>query len=92
MVHVTWTRRAAALVVLALTLLLPNSLPANDRGHDHGRVVDAATRQPIEGAVVTVIWMKAPLFSMDGVKDHMTRSRCTSGSPMSIESRWGWNA
>ena len=32
----------------------------------HGRVIDAETKAPVEGAVVTVIWYKKPLITMDG--------------------------
>jgi hypothetical protein len=42
-------------------LLAAAPAPAID-GQYHGTVVDAESKQPLEGAVVTVIWMKAPFF------------------------------
>lgn len=41
-------RRVQALVCLTVALLLAGSMAAADRGHYHGQVVDAATKQPIE--------------------------------------------
>ena len=38
-------------------------------GSYHGKVVDAETDGPIEGAVVVVLWYKKPAISMNGPQD-----------------------
>ena len=51
-------------------------------GQDHGRVIDAESKQPLEGAVVTMIWMKAQLLAMEGVDDfHQARETPRDASP-----------
>ena len=61
-------------------------------GQYHGRVVDAESKQPLAGAVVTVIWMKAPFFAMDGVKDfHQAREMLTDADGrFAIDAKPNW--
>lgn len=69
--------RGVAAVLAVAVLLVPCPALA-ERGSYHGRVVEAGSGVPLPGAVVAVIWMKAPFFSMDGVKDfHEARETLT---------------
>src|SRR6185436_1622264 len=71
-------RIASATLGSCLAVLLATVPAPAIEGRYHGRVVDTETKQPLEGAVVTVIWMKTPFFSMDGVKDfHQAREVLT---------------
>lgn len=65
------------LLILALLLVgLTAAAPAAETYH--GRVLDADTKQPLQGAVVTVIWMKYPFGSTEGVSDfHGAREAVT---------------
>jgi hypothetical protein len=52
---------------LALILLLRlDTAPSAWAQTYHGKVVDAETEEPVEGAVVVVVWYKKPLITMDG--------------------------
>ena len=72
----------AARVLLRLALLLAALLTvppawADDERY-HGRVVDVDAKQPLEGAAVTVMWMKYPVIILDGVSDfHGAREALT---------------
>ena len=88
-------RIAGATLGVWLAVLLATTPASAIEGQYHGRVVDAETKHPLEGAVVTVIWMRYPFFSMNGVKDfHQAREMLTDaegGSP-STPSRTGPSA
>jgi hypothetical protein len=89
-------RRIAVVLALGVALLLPSSPALAERGSYHGRVIEAGTGAPLPGAVVAVIWMKAPFFSMDGVKDfHEARETLTDAEGrFSIDAtpRWALRA
>lgn len=59
--------RPSIAVVLAL-LLAGLALATASDGADayHGTVLDAETKAPLEGAVVTVVWHRKPIVTMDG--------------------------
>src|SRR5262245_3114236 len=79
-------------VASGLAVLLATAPTSAIEGQYHGRVVDAETKQPLEGAVVTVIWMKAPFSLMDGVKDfHQARETLTDADGrFAIDAKPNW--
>src|SRR5262245_11671929 len=79
-------------VASGLAVLLATAPASGIEGQYHGRVIDAESKQPLEGAVVTVIWMKAPWFSMDGVKDfHQAREKLTDAEgKFTIDAKPHW--
>jgi hypothetical protein len=71
-------RIAGAMFCAWLAVMLTTAPAPAIEGQYHGRVVDAESKQPLEGAVVTVIWMKAQLLAMEGVDDfHQARETLT---------------
>lgn len=89
--------RRTLLVGLVILLAPLCSVPpaAAEGPRYHGRVVEAGTRQPIPGAVVSVIWMKYPVIIMNGVSDfHGGRETLTDGEgQFSIDATppFNWN-
>jgi hypothetical protein len=88
--------RLLLLVAVGLGVLLAAFLrPSAPQGQYHGRVVDAATKAPIEGAVVVVIWLKNPLIYIDAAGSfHDAREQLTDGEGrFSIDAtpRRNWN-
>lgn len=54
-------------IVLSLMWACSPLASSSDKGLAyHGKVVDAETGEPIEGAVVVVVWYKKPHVTMDG--------------------------
>jgi hypothetical protein len=88
--------RLLLLVAVGLGLLLAAFLrPPPPQGQYQGRVVDAATKAPIEGAVVAVIWLTNPWIYIDAVGAfHEAREGLTdSEGRFSIDAtpRRNWN-
>jgi len=91
--HLIDRRRFLMIPVFSGLAVLFATAPASAiEGQYHGRVVDAETKQPLEGAVVTAIWMKAQLLAMEGVDDfHQARETLTDAEGrFAIDARPRW--
>jgi len=72
MAHQAILRERAGIIAALLTLVTVsggftcNATHAADRSHFHGTVIDADTQQPLEGAVVVVVWYRKPMIHMNG--------------------------
>lgn len=66
------------------------ALGANYRGPFEGRVVDASTLRPIEGAVVLVTWVIRHAFAHSDFYD-ATEVLTDANGAFSIPKKWSWN-
>ena len=84
----------ALLVVVAVTGVswtgLVHDAHAGYRGPFQGRVVDAETKEPIEGAVVFVEWQILHMWAGETFYDSAEVLTDANGA-FSIASNWSWN-
>ena len=87
-------RALLAAAVVAPLLWAPVTIHAADTRY-HGRVIDAESKAPIQGAVVVVVWLTYPRISMDGVGSfHEARevlTDATGGFSVDATPRINWN-
>jgi hypothetical protein len=83
------------LILIVLWGLLLVACSSSRGAAYHGKVVDAETGEPIEGAVVVVAWHKKPFLAMDGPQYfHNAREVLTdAGGKFSVDASPGidWN-
>ena len=76
--------------VVLLAGFSPKAYAQNYRGPFEGRVLDAETRQPIEGAVVFVRWVKRHMGSRATFYDAAEVLTDEKGE-FYIPKKWSWN-
>jgi len=63
--------------LLFLILLIPSAGCASEQGPWHGKVIDAETKQPIEGAVVVAVFHKSSIALGSGPVDYFYAAKET---------------
>jgi hypothetical protein len=88
--------RSVQVLIFVLTWLLANfALPTSrsDAATFHGQVVDASTGEPLEGAVIAVIWHRYPyVYLMDPVSVFQKAVETTSDADgkFAVDAAYGW--